>query len=58
MAGSNSTDRLQNPTILNAFKARFHYKYGKEHFFFIDLSVLKIEASAKQSKKINKTNKE
>ena len=40
-------------------KARFHHKRGKEHsfFFFIDLSALKIKASAKQSKKINKTNR-
>ena len=48
------------PTRGPTNKGPFPLRVWKRAFFvsFIDLSALKIEASAKQSKKINKTNKE
>ena len=53
-------DFVSKLRIFSTLKAYFHCEREKEHFFvpFIYLFALKIEASAKQSKKINKTNKE
>ena len=53
-------EKTEKTVELEQSKGPFPLRAWKRAFFvsFIDLSALKTEASAKQSKKINKTNKE